>query len=296
MDSATGHKRFGRTRRVQPASQQVQQQTQPRSLAQLFASSSVLKEHLVKFEHAGIDGHLVLELDKSDLAEILGVDVSIGDRMRVHRALQALRTPPPPEPGHEDEKLVRMLSEGCYHRPEVQHLTSILDTNQIVAALFMTIAASALIAPPTACVGDVSVQACETLMTVETIGWTFSFAFLFASVIGCSACGLLIPALLPEEVSDWLQDHWKLVLTYNIYLEIGGSVCMFVGMVPRAWIQAPRRGVAIVATGAFVVSFLSYLIHCHVLAAAVFRCKASLKPHSSMQRILTQNLRVPKRD
>ena len=63
--AVTGHKRFGRTRRVQPANSPMPRQT--RSLDQMFAASSVLAEHLPAFKRAGIDSQLALELDKSDL-------------------------------------------------------------------------------------------------------------------------------------------------------------------------------------------------------------------------------------
>ena len=154
MRTTHGHRKFGRKRQavaaapVLPASARPTQRTE--TLEQLFAKSPVLQPHLTKFIAAEIDADLALRLTEAHLAEILEGS-SLGERIRVHAELGQLDVPPAPSAGCEDEKFHQMLRHGSWNTPAVQHVIGILDTEIVVAALFLTIAAAALVAAPGDC-------------------------------------------------------------------------------------------------------------------------------------------------
>ena len=181
-----------------------------------------------------------------------------------------------------------MFTDGSWNQPGVQHIIGLLDSNVVIAALFLTIAAAALLAPPATCTW---VEACETLMTAETIAWSVTFALLFASVIECMAVTLLLPALTPEESAELIPKHFFLFLGFQLQTEVGGSVGMFVGIILRVVITVPQR-VAIAASVCLGSGMVLYLAHCITVIKVVFRCKLG---SAAFNRIVYACARAPQR-
>lgn len=290
----SGHKKFGHKRQVHHHSpdadgeSRLDAQTQL-TLDELFRSSTVLSPHLEAFRLAGIDGSLALQLTEAHLREVLH-GAALGERIRVHTALCQLTKPAPPAAGREDERQTRMFAYGSWNQPAVQHVIGLLDSNVVIAALFLTIAAAALIAPPTEC-RDIQGEACETLMAAETISWSVTFALLFASVIECMAVTLLLPALTPEESAELIPRNFFLFLGFQLQTEVGGSVGMFVGIIIRVLISVPQR-VAVVAGACLGSGMVLYLVHCITVIKVVFRCKLGGR---AFHRIVYSQPRAPKR-
>ena len=266
------------------------QEPKAATLEELFSSSPLLTEHLPSFASAGIDAALALELSEVHLSEILG-GANLGVRIRVHQALAQLARPPPIPVGHEDEKVVQMLTHGSWSKQSVQHVIAICEIGIVLSALYLTIAAAALIAAPSSC-RDWDDATCSSLLDADYIVWSVAFAGLFVAVNDCMAVTVFVPALSPDECDGWLLRHWSLVLGVFITSMVYGSVAMLAGIALRVVISA-RQPIAIASIVCIVAGFIAYMAHAQVMLAKVLDCPFSLSPNSALQRMGRAMPRTP---